>query len=172
MLQGYDGCWFALQVRSNAERTVLASLERRGYEGFLPTYTCARRWSDRVKTLTLPLFTSYLFFRFSSASSLPVITIPGVLRILGIGKTPQPVEKSTIDSLKAMVATNDLRYYPWPKLEVGDEVCMRSGPLRGLVGVLREIKNGRAMVVSIPLLQRSVAVEIQEDWLARVSAAA
>jgi transcription antitermination factor NusG len=131
----------------------------------------ARHWSDRVKTLTLPLFTSYLFFRFSSASGLPVVTTPGVLSILGIGKTPLPVEKSKIDSLKTMVAANDLRYYPWPQWEVGDEVCMRSGPLRGLVGVLRGIKNGRAMVVSIPLLQRSVAVEIPEDWLARVSEA-
>jgi|SRR5271170_7368097 len=172
MLQDYEGCWFALQVRSNSERAVLASLESRGYEGFLPTYSCVRRWSDRVKTLTLPLFSSYLFFRFSSTSSLPVITTPGVLRILGIGKTPLPVEKSKIDSLKTLVATNKLRYYPWPKLEVGDEVCIRSGPLRGLVGVLRGIKNGRAMVVSVPLLQRFVAVEIQEDWLARVSEAA
>jgi transcriptional antiterminator NusG len=165
MLQNYDGRWFAIQVRPNAEHATLAALQSKEYEAYLPTYRCKRQWSDRVRTLNLPLFAGYLFCRFNSAIQTSIISTPGVLRILGLGSTPLPVDDSEIISLRAIVAADNVHFYPWPKLEVGSNVCIRAGPLRGVVGTLRLIKDQQTLIVSVPLLQRSVAVEIQADWI-------
>jgi transcription antitermination factor NusG len=165
VIQNFDGRWFAIQVRPNGEHAVLAALRSKEYEAYLPTYRCTRQWSDRVKILELPLFAGYLFCRFSSTIQAPIVATPGVLKILGIGRTPVPIEDSEIVSLRAIVASRGVHFYPWPKLEAGARVCIRAGPLRGVVGVLRVVKNERTLIVSVPLLQRSVAIEIQADWV-------
>lgn len=153
-------CWFAIQVRPNCERTVEATLRYKGYEVYLPTYRYTRRWSDRVKTSEVPLFAGYLFCQFSPAASAPIVTTHGVVRILGVGSSPVAIEETEIKSLRAVESCDGLRFYPWPRLEVGAQVCIRTGPLQGLVGVLRQVKNKCTFILAVPLLQRSVAVEI------------
>jgi transcription termination/antitermination protein NusG len=165
MLQDCDGRWFAIQVRPNAEHTALAGLRSKGYEAYLPTFHCTRQWSDRTKKLRLPLFAGYLFCRFCSALTAPIVTTLGVVRILGIGKTPIPVEDSEIVSLQAIEAAVGVRSYPWPRLELGSQVCICAGPLRGLVGVLQSVKGESTLIVSVSLLQRAVAVEVQANWI-------
>lgn len=166
MLQDCEGRWFAIQVRPNAECAALAGLQSKGYETYLPTYYCTRQWSDRVKKLRLPLFTGYVFCKFSSAATAPMVTTLGVIRVLGIGGMPVPVDDSEIASLQTIEAANGVRSYPWPKLEVGDQVCIGMGPLRGLIGVLQLVKGENTLIVSVPLLHRAVAVEMQADWIA------
>jgi transcription antitermination factor NusG len=166
MLQDFEGRWFAIQVRPNAECAALAGLRSKGYETYLPTYYCARQWSDRVKKLRLPLFTGYVFCKFSSAATAPIVTTLGVVRVLGVGGTPIPVDDSEIASLQTIEAATGVRSYPWPQLEVGDQVCIGVGPLRGLVGVLQLVKGESTLIVSVSLLHRAVAVEMQADWIA------
>ncbi|HZR59108.1 MAG TPA: transcription termination/antitermination NusG family protein [Terriglobales bacterium] len=165
MLENHDGRWFAVQVRPNTEQAVLTSLRNKEYETYLPTYRCTRQWSDRIKKLELPLFAGYIFCRFNSAIKSPIMTTGGVLRILGIGNTPIPLEDEEINSLRTLGSLTGIRFYPWPRLEEGGQVCIQIGPLRGLVGVLRFIKNESTLILSVPLLQRSVAVEIPADWV-------
>jgi hypothetical protein len=102
MLQDCEGRWFAIQVRPNAECAALAGLQSKGYETYLPTYYCTRQWSDRVKKLRLPLFTGYVFCKFSSAATAPMVTTLGVVRVLGIGGTPVPMDDSEIASLQTI----------------------------------------------------------------------
>jgi transcription antitermination factor NusG len=168
MLKDCEGRWFAIQVRPNTECAALAGLQSKGYEAYLPTYYCTRQWSDRVKKLRLPLFAGYLFCKFLSAATGPIVTTLGVVRILGVGGIPIPVDDHEITSLQALEAATGIRYYPWPKLEVGDQVCICVGPLRGLVGVLQSVKGKSTLVVSVPLLHRAVAIEMHADWIAPV----
>ena len=95
--------WFALQVRSRYEPIVAAMLRCQGYTWFLPTYKCRRQWSDRIKESELPLFPRYLFCKFNPQHRLPILKIPGLISIVGIGKTPFPVDEVEITALRSLV---------------------------------------------------------------------
>jgi transcription antitermination factor NusG len=154
--------WYALQVRSRHEALVASHLSARGYELFLPLYTSRRKWSDRVKELSLPLFPGYVFCRLDVTNRLPVLSAPGVNSILGIGKTPMPLDETEIAAIDTMVKSG-LPAKPWPFLKVGQAVRIESGPLCGIEGILTDFKGRHRLVLSITLLQRSVAVEVEDS---------
>ncbi len=160
--------WFALLIRARHSRIVAAALHTKGFEVFLPLYTSRRRWSDRIKEIELPLFPGYLFCRFDLNNRLPILITPGVIQIVGIAKTPVPVEESEIDALQAIVASR-LQAQPWPFIQVGQRVRIEHGPLCGAEGILISSKKQHRLVVSVTLLQRSVAVEIDRDWVSTVN---
>jgi len=151
--------WFALQVRTRHEAGVARFLSGRGYEPFVPMYESRREWSDRIKLVETPLFPGYLFCRFDINNRLPILTTPGVIQVVGFNRTPIPVEDAEIDAIQNLVASG-FPSQPWPFLQAGDRVQINSGPLRGLEGLLVELKGSHRLVVSVTLLQRSVAVEI------------
>src|SRR5258706_7676656 len=95
-----DQSWFALQVKPRHEKTAAAALKSKGFEELLPLYTSVRRWSDRVKTLEEPLFPRYVFCRFGLRQKMAVVSTPGVMSIVGMGKTPAPVEPEEISALQ------------------------------------------------------------------------
>lgn len=160
--------WYALWVKSNREKLVAAALWHRGYEQFLPLYRTQRRLSDRLKDLELPLFSGYVFCRMDPLHRLPVLKIPGAISFVGIGNTPIPVEDSEIAALQTIVRAG-VPVVPWPSLLVGQRVRIERGPLREVEGVVTNLKNGLRLVVSVGLLQRSVAVEIDRDSITLVS---
>jgi len=151
--------WFALQVKSQRENHVADHLNAKGYELFLPLYTCRKRWSDRVKKVELPLFPGYLFCRFDHHDRLPILKTPWLLQIVGFNHIPAPVDEEEISAVRTLVGSRAAAQ-PWPFINVGEKVRIESGPLRGVMGVLTEFKGNHKLVVSISLLQRSVAVEI------------
>jgi transcription antitermination factor NusG len=151
--------WFALQARSRCEHYVAEHLSGKGYELFLPLYTCRKRWSDRIKKVELPLFPGYLFCRFDPYDRLPILKTPWLIKIVGFNNIPTPVDDEEISSVRTLI-TSGSTAQPWPFFAVGDKVRIESGPLRGVVGVLTQIKGQNKLVVSITLLQRSVAVEV------------
>jgi transcription antitermination factor NusG len=151
--------WFALQTRSRAERLVESVLEGKGYEPFLPVYQRSRQWSDRQKKLDAPLFPGYLFCRLDPEQRMPVLTTPGVLSIVGSGKTPEPIPDSEIASIQAVLRSGKAAE-PWPYLKAGERIRVAQGAMTGLEGLLVKKKNQCRLVVSVELLQRSVAVEI------------
>jgi transcription antitermination factor NusG len=156
--------WFALRVRSNFEKVASQILEQKGYQSFLPVYHCRNRWSDRIKTVERPLFPGYLFCRFDQQERLPILITPGVVGVVGLGKTPVPIPEAEIEAVEGMIRSG-LPVTPWPFLRVGQRLVMERGPLRGIEGILQEIKNRYRFVVSVNLLQRSVAAEVESDWV-------
>jgi transcriptional antiterminator NusG len=159
--------WFALQVRSRYESVAATFLHGKGYEWFLPTYWSRRQWSDRIKKIELPLFPGYLFCRFNPQDRFPILTIPAVISIVGIAKNPTPVDETEIASLRAVV-NSGIPHQPWPYLQVGQRVRIEYGALYGLEGILLHFKGLNRIVVSVTLLQRSVAVEIDSAWVTEV----
>ncbi|PYV42583.1 MAG: NusG-like protein [Acidobacteria bacterium] len=156
--------WFALRVRARSAKTTATLLGHKGYEWFLPLYKSKRRWSDRVKELELPLFPGYLFCRLDLDNRLPVLQTPGVVNIVGIGKTPIPLEDEEISAIQCIVKSG-LSAQPWPFLQLGQQVRIDRGPLSGLEGIVVHLKSQHRLVVSIKLLERSVAVEIEAGWV-------
>ena len=159
--------WFAILVRTGREKTASLLLENAGYECFLPVSRSTRRWSDRTKLIEVPLFPGYLFCRMNPHSRLTVLMTPGVIQIVGVGRTPIPVEEEEIDAIQR-VRRSGLSAMPWPYMQVGNVAQILEGPLRGLNGIVVKIKSGVKLVLSVSLLQRSVAVEVERSWVGDV----
>jgi transcription antitermination factor NusG len=159
--------WYALQVRSRHETLVAAHLKGQGYECFLPTYMSVRRWSDRMKELEQPLFPGYLFSCFELQNRRPLLMTPGVQQIVGTGRTPIPVEESELEAIR-LALSSGLPNQPWPYLQLGQRVRVTYGSLNNLEGILINFKGSHRIVLSVTLLQRSVAMEIDLAWVTSV----
>ncbi len=159
--------WFAILVRTGREKTATLLLENAGYECLLPVSKCTRRWSDRTKVVEVPLFPGYFFCRMNPHNRLPVLITPGVIQIVGVGKTPIPVEEEEIAAVQR-VEKSGISAMPWPYLQVGHVARIEDGPLQGLTGIVVKIKSGMKLVLSVSLLQRSVAVEVDRNWISDV----
>lgn len=160
----YGSQWYALTVKPNHERAVAQALVCKNLESFLPLYLTRRRWSDRIKELELPLFAGYVFCRFADGERTKALTTPGVTSVVGFGNRPAPVTEEEIHAVRTMLASG-LPVGPWPYLRVGERVRIEAGPLRGLEGILTQVKDVWRVVVSVELLQRSVAAEVDRDVL-------
>lgn len=154
--------WFAIWVKGRSEQNVASHLRARGYQPLLPTYFERRQWSDRVRVAELPLFPGYLFCRFDLTDRLPILAAPGVIQILGVGKTLLPVDDAEMEAIQA-ISRSELPKRPWPYLKVGQRVQIGSGPLRGVEGILTETRGEHRLVVSVELLRRAVAVELDPE---------
>ena len=156
--------WFALRVKSRSEKLVASIARNKGFEEFLPLYQSRRRWSDRFKSVEVPLFPGYVFCRLNPEFRLPLLTIPGVMSFVGIGKIPVSIDEAEIDAIRTAIGAG-LAAEPYPFLEVGQQVRVAEGPLAGLEGLLVEVRKQQRLVVSVSLLKRSVAVEIDRHWV-------
>ena len=163
--------WFALRIRSNCERITVAHLRERGYDQFAPSYRSERRWSDRTKEVEQYLFPGYIFCRFDPGDRLSVLTAPGVVDLVGFGRTPERIPDQEIERVRRMVESG-LLVTPHPFLNVGQAVLIERGPLTGLEGILMEVKGKHRLVVSINLLQRSVSAEVDRQSVRRIRALA
>jgi transcription antitermination factor NusG len=156
--------WFALQVRTGYENLVTEHLGAKDYEWFLPLYKCRRRWSDRFKDIERPLFPGYVFCQLNPLNRLPILITPGVVRIVGMGKVPVPIDETEIAAIQAAVKSG-LPSQPWPFLQIGQRVRIDYGPLCGLDGVLLDFRGHHRLVLSVTLLQRSIALQVEDAWV-------
>jgi len=163
-----DVSWYALQVRPRFEKAVSKSLRSKGYEEFLPLYRQSTRWSDRTKEIELPLFPSYVFCRFNMHERLPILMVPGVNSVVCVAKIPAPIEAVELDNIRTLLQSGS-HFDPWPYFEIGQMVEVERGSLAGTRGLIVRIKDSYRLVISINLLQRAVAVEIDRDCLKPIS---
>jgi transcription antitermination factor NusG len=160
----HRGPWFAVQVRSSREKRTSAILEGQGYECLLPLAKSRRHWSDRIKVSAVPVFPGYVFCRLDPFKRLPVLMTPGVIQIVGIGKTPVAVDEHEIAAIQR-VEKSGLSPQPWSFGQVGRTVRIEYGPLRGLTGTIVEVRSECKLVLSVTLLKRALAVEVDPCWL-------
>ncbi|SRR6266851_5230152 len=159
--------WYALQVRSRWESSTATLLSGKGYRTFLPTYKAEKCWRGSPREVAAPLFPGYVFCQFDVHNRLPVLVTPGVLSVVGSGRTPIPVEDSEINAIQRVV-TSGLRTDPWPYLEVGQHVRIQDGVLSGLEGILTSFRGSRRIVLSVSLLCRSVSLEIERSGVCAI----
>jgi transcription antitermination factor NusG len=151
--------WWAVYTRHQHEKAVAQVLSTKGFEVFLPLYDSVRRWKDRNKTLSMPLFPCYVFVRGGLNRRLQVVTTPGIHTILYSGERLAFIPNDEIDSIRKAV-NSPTRVEPHPFLRCGEKVRVTRGSLEGVVGVLIRKKSLFRLVLSVEMLAQSVSVEI------------
>lgn len=161
--------WYAVYTRHQHERSVARSLAQKEFEVFLPLYHVIRRWKDRTRDISLPLFPCYVILRGNIARRLDLLSTPGVNYVLSAGGHPAQIAENEIRAIRRVVDTT-LAVEPCPFLRCGDMVRVISGPLAGIEGVLVRKKTALRLVLSVSLLERSVAVEVDSLAVERLPA--
>jgi len=156
-----DEKWYAVYTWAHHEKRVAEQLEQRQLRNFLPLYRAMHRWKDRRKEVELALFPSYVFVQLSLQHRLRVLEIPSVVHLVSFQGKPAPLPEHEIEQLRQGV-DGRVRMGPHPYLQAGQRVRVRSGPVAGLEGILVRRKEGARLVVSIEILMRAVAMEIDE----------
>lgn len=154
-----DFHWYALRTRSRHEKLVRDRLHKQGVEQLLPTLKRLSQWKDRKKAIEVPLFAGYCFARFPWRDRLPVLTVPGVVSIVGGGMAPQPIPEEEINALKSLM-DSELPYDAHPYLREGMAVEVTRGPLEGIRGILLRKEKHYRLVISVHLIKQAAAVEI------------
>jgi transcription antitermination factor NusG len=161
--------WYAVCTRYQHEKTAARNLEYREFEVFLPLYKARHRWKDRMKEVSLPLFPGYLFVREGFKRWLAILTTPGVSSIVSCGDQPVAIPFSEIEGVKRVVEST-LRVEPHPFLKAGDWVRVKYGPIAGVEGILLRQKNFARLVLSVEMLGKSAAVEVDATDVERIAA--
>jgi transcription antitermination factor NusG len=152
--------WHAIYTSSRHEKVVAGQLEERGIESFLPLYRSLRRWRDRSKMVELALFPSYVFVRIGAHQRLRVLQAPGVVKLVSFNGEPAILPELEINALRNGLE-NQLYAEPHPYLRVGKKVRVVRGPMAGAEGILSRKKDRQRVVISVDVLMRSIAVEVE-----------
>ena len=154
--------WYGLQTRPRHEKIVAQRLEERGVKTFLPLVTEVHRWSDRKKSVQMPLFHCYVFAKFapSRADRLRVLRVDGVFGLVGARGEGTPIPDSEIDSVRSVIE-GPLPWSSHPFLKIGQRVRVRSGALDGLEGILVSCNGDRTLIISVDAIQRSLSVRVE-----------
>ncbi len=156
--------WYALKVRTKSEHKLQHALTVKGLETFLPTSLEVRRYSDRMKKVKAALFPGYLFCRLDSAYLLPVVSTTGVESIVGRRGVAEHIDDQEIHAIQRAIQS-DKPAMSWPYLKNGDRVRVQFGALQGVEGTLVKAHGVERLVLSVHLLQRSISIEIERDWI-------
>ena len=155
-------CWYAVQTRARHERVVEQRLLERGVDTFLPVVTEVHRWSDRKKSVQVPLFNCYMFARLAptNVDRMRVLRVEGVLSLVGARCEGTPIPEEQIDAVRLLVEERT-PWAPHPFLKIGQRVRVRGGALDGMEGILVSRNGSRALVISVDAIQRSIAVSVE-----------
>lgn len=161
-VESYRQSWYAVQTRARHEKVVAERLRYAGVETFLPLITEVHRWSDRRKTVELPLFTCYVFVRLapSNEERLRVRQIDGVVNFVGVHGQGVAIPNEQIDAVQTILA-GKLSPLVCPFLKAGQRVRIRGGALDGVEGIFQTRNGDQTLVISVDAIQRSLSVRIE-----------
>jgi transcription antitermination factor NusG len=153
--------WFAIQTRPKHEKKVASDLQEKGVTAFLPLFSSLHQWSDRRRLVQMPLFPGYVFVRIGGAadSRIPVLRTSGVVNFVGIRGIGVAIPDSQIEAVQAIL-DQQIPFTPYPYLSVGRQVRIQGGSLDGLQGILVAKNTDHSLIVSVELIQRSLAIRV------------
>jgi transcription antitermination factor NusG len=151
--------WYAVYTRHQHEKAIASALECKGFEILLPLYTSARRWKDRTKLLSLPLFPCYVFINGGLDRMLDIVTTPGIFSVVSSAGQPIGIPSAEIMGIRSALESG-AHVEPHPFLECGERVRVTDGAMTGVEGILLRKKNICRLVLSVEMLGKSVAVEV------------
>ncbi len=160
--------WHALYTRHHHEKSVARNLQSKGFNVFLPLYSAPRRWKDRTKVVTLPLFSCYVFIRGGLDRHLAIVTTAGIHGFVSCGGVPANIPPHEIEGIRQVVERS-IKIEPHPFIKCGDLVRVTAGPLEGIEGILVRKKNFSRLVLTVELLGKSAAVEVDSSLVERLN---
>jgi transcription antitermination factor NusG len=159
--------WYAVHTRHQHEKTVGQILEEKGFEVILPLYQSVRRWKDRAKTLSLPLFPCYVFLKGDLGRRIDIVATPGIHGLVSTAGRPNPIPLAEIEAIRR-ISAGGLNVEPHPFLSCGDLVRVKSGPLTGIEGILVRKRSLYRLILSVQMLGQAVAVEVDAILIERL----
>lgn len=163
-----DAGWFAVYTRHHHEMSVARSLNSKGFETLLPLYQVERRWADRAKVIATPLFPCYVFIKGNVDRALEIVVTPGIHSLVLCAGLPARIPAIEIENLRRGLASG-VRAEPHPFLTNGDRVRVKRGPLEGMQGILVRKKNLYRLLISVEMLGKAVALEIDVAKIERLN---
>lgn len=164
----FETAWYALYTKHQHEKNSVRLLCNKGFETLLPLYTSTRQWRDRTKIISLPLFPCYVFVKTDISRRLDLLNTPGIHSVVSSAGAPVSIPSREIEAIRRAVESGaDVE--PHPILQCGEEVRVVNGSLAGMQGKLLRKKNGNRLVVSIEMLGKAAAVEIDIRNVQRVN---
>lgn len=160
--------WYVIYTRANAEKKLAARLIARGFEAFLPLNTVTRVWSDRKKTLTEPLFKSYVFVKCDVEELHKVKTTAGFSHYVSFGGYPATVPEEQILFVKSLLSLYADTESMATRFIEGDQVCVISGPLKGRNGILTTLKGKEKVAIEISELGQSMLVTLPQTCIIKM----
>ncbi len=160
--------WNAIYTRFQHERAIAQHLMNKGIETFLPLYSSMHQWKDRKKQISAPLFPCYVFLRSGRERKLEIVSTPGVVGLIGSASGPSEIPAMEIEAVRRAIESPSA-VSPHPFLTRGDRVRIKFGPLEGTEGILVRNKNSFRLILSVGMLGRSAAVEIDIAAVERIA---
>ena len=160
--------WYAIYTKHQHEKVIARNLVCKGFETFVPLYESARNWKDRVQLLELPLFSCYVFVKGNLERRLDILTTPGIYCLVSYAGEPAVIPTTEMEGIRQAVQSG-ARLEPHPFLTCGDLMRVKCGPLAGLQGILVRKKSGCRLVLSVEILAKSAAVEIDGFLVERIA---
>lgn len=165
----FDPGWYALYTRHHHEKAAAKALAAKGFLVFLPLYSAVRRWKDRTKVVKLPLFSCYVFIQAGLDCQLDILTTSGIYGFVCFAGAPARIPRAEIDGIRRVVERS-IKIEPHPFIKCGDRVRVKAGPLEGIDGILVRKKNFSRLVLTVELLGKSAAVEVDVSLVERINA--
>jgi transcription antitermination factor NusG len=166
-----ESAWYAVYTRHQHEKTVARILTVKGFETFLPLYQTPRRWQDRVKLLSLPLFPCYVFLKGGLDRRLAIATTPGIHAFVLSAGQPASISAVEIEAIRRAIESGS-HVEPHPFLKTGQWVRVKSGPFEGIQGILVRKKSLYRLVLSVEMLGKAAAVEVDVAQVERLNSKA
>lgn len=160
--------WYALYTKHQHEKTVARNLTSKGFETFVPLYESARNWKDRVQLIESPLFPCYVFLKGKLERRLEIVKTPGIYSLVSIAGQPAAIPANEIEGIRHAIRSG-AHIEPYPFLKCGDWVRVKCGPLTGIKGILVRKKNVCRLVLSVEMLGKSAALEIDGFLVERLA---
>jgi len=151
--------WYAIYAKHQHEKKAADLLVKKGFEILLPTYRSVRRWKDRNKTISLPLFPGYLFVRAELSRKVDILQTAGVFWLVESGGCACPIPENDIEAIKRIIRSQE-HVAPHPFLKSGQRVRIRQGSLEGVEGILTRFRNQHRVVITVEPLQKAFAIEV------------
>lgn len=166
----HQSSWYAISTKSRQEKVVSAMLEYMDVANFLPLVVEERRWSDRKQMIAMPLFQGYVFVRIATTAELllRVLKVPGVVDFVRSRSGPLAIPDGEIAAVRA-VLVHDVGCTPYPFLRAGERVRVVRGALAGIEGTYIRRGSQSKLVISVEMIQRSVAISVAETDVDHVS---
>lgn len=159
--------WFALYTKPRSEFNAEKQLISLGIQNFLPSVTKIRQWSDRKKKVTEPLFRGYIFIYSIEKERLQSLELTSIVRCICNGSKPAVIPEWQMDSVRTILKF-EKEVVVHDGLIPGRKVIIKSGPLKGMVGVVVNSERGKSVAVSIDLLNRSVVTRLPDNSLVEI----
>ena len=162
--------WLVFYTKSRAEKKTYSLLIRAGFQTYLPLHKVLRQWSDRKKKVEVPLFNSYIFVQENESRISKILQIPGITRNIRYNGQPAYLAQSEIETIQRFLETGlTIETSGMVDIDLGDEVEIMDGPLRGLTGVLTNTSNQRQFALRIDALELTIKIEAPRAILKKIS---